>query len=75
MSKVFVVGTAPYPVCVSSGVHIAPGEIVETELDADLESSISSGKLGLIERPTVLDDPVKPSIKSRKESTTTQETE
>lgn len=75
MKKVLIVGTAPFPVALSTGRHIATGEVAAVELDDTTEAGIASGKLGLV---PVIDPPEPPAAKTTRKidnPTTSQETD
>ena len=75
MSKRRVVGMAPYPVTLSNGASIAPGEIREIEFDSYAESCVEAGKLGVA---PIENTPAPVATKPRKTETTPttpQETE
>ena len=45
MSKITVVAQAPYPIPISTGRHLTPGEIAEVELDDEVKSQLALGFL------------------------------
>jgi hypothetical protein len=68
-----VVTLAPYPVPLSSGCHLAPGELATVDRDEYIEKCVNAGKLGVVEVPTPAPKPEpRTSVKEPKES---QETE
>lgn len=51
MTRVTVVGLAPYPVCITDGRSIEPGEIAEVENDQRVHNAVQAHSLGLVTIP------------------------
>ena len=46
-----VVGLAPYPVTLSSGFHLAPGELIAVTIDSFNQGLVDAGKIGIVDVP------------------------
>lgn len=69
MEKITVVGLAPYPVSVTGGRHIYPGEIAKVDNDSHTQLAVKTGTVGIITYPLSQDDAEKPRTRKVRERT------